>query len=111
MSVARLTLNKIAVVEMHQGFVVGMPSDVGGDKRAEGNHRKVLCARVVQRRLHQLARDALAFQFARHFSVDKEDRIPSAPILGHGELLIDVKSYAIRRRRGDTRQRPRAWFE
>jgi len=25
-----------------------------------------------------------------HFGVDKEDRIPSAPILGHGDILIDV---------------------
>lgn len=89
-SLARLTLDKIAVVGRHQGFVVGMPPDVAGDKRAERDHCKVLCPRLVQRRPHQLARDALAFQFARHFGVDKEDRIPSAPILGQGDMLIDV---------------------
>ena len=58
MSLVWLTLDEIAVVRMHQGFVVGMPPDVAGDKRAEWDHRKVLCARLVQRRLHQLAGDA-----------------------------------------------------
>src|SRR5712691_10434141 len=87
MRLARLTLDKIAVIGMHQGFVVGMPPDIACDKRAERDHRKVLCARVVQRRLNQLARHALAFQLVWHFGVDKEDRVPSAPILRHCEML------------------------
>jgi hypothetical protein len=81
-SLAQLTLDQIAVV--------GMPPDIAGDKRAEGDHRQVLSARVVQRRLHQLARDTLAIQLAGHFGVDEEDRISSALIFGHRQVLIEV---------------------
>jgi hypothetical protein len=70
MRLARLALGKIAVIGMHQGFVIGVPPDVAGDKRAERDHCKVLCPRLVQRRLHQLARHALAFQLVWHFGVD-----------------------------------------
>jgi hypothetical protein len=78
----RLTLDKIEVV--------GMPLNVASDKRAERDHCEMLCTRVVQCCLHQLARDALTFHLARHLGVDEEDRIPSAPIFGHGKMLIDV---------------------
>ena len=75
---------------MEQVFVVGMPLDIACDKRAEADHGEVLYTRVVQGRLHQLARDALAFLHTRHFGVDEEDSVPSAPVFGRGDVLVGV---------------------
>gem|GEM_PF-4350692 len=90
-----LFLDEITVVGMHQGFVFGMSPDVTGHKRAERHYREMLCARVIQRRLHQRTCDAPTFQFTRYLGMNEEDRISSASIFGHRHMLIQMSLPAL----------------
>jgi len=64
---------------------------VGGDKWAEWDHRELLRACVLQRRLHQPAGDILALQGGWYFGVDEEDRVLQCTVHSLGVIWARMR--------------------